>query len=289
MKARRRYCGCITGFLGSEIVRVVFSDESGTGDEKREPIAVVAAVMFNIDSQWFPFMEDLAELPKREFKGHKLFANLRNGRKRKQADHILRAFLSAPARHKLPIFYAAIDRVGFSRGLAASKLPAFVPPKIRSRMPPGNIYMFPAFGICLEEVDSYVHVLLPNEQVLWITDDNERAESLIKAAHYFLEMKRRFPKDPEPLPPRFAHLDRRFPRERLPARPSHVIDAIYFGKSNESRALQLADICAHTIRLALQGDAAATPYFGLINHQIITTGLDRELRVRFEPKEDEGV
>jgi hypothetical protein len=48
--------------LGSEILRVVYSDESGTGDNKKQPITVVTAIVLNMDSQWAPIERDLSEV-----------------------------------------------------------------------------------------------------------------------------------------------------------------------------------------------------------------------------------
>jgi hypothetical protein len=38
--------------VGDERVFVAYSDESGVGSIKKEPITVVTAVMMNIDTQW---------------------------------------------------------------------------------------------------------------------------------------------------------------------------------------------------------------------------------------------
>jgi hypothetical protein len=46
--------GSFAGRLGAEWVHVVYSDESGMGDESDEPIVVVTAIMLNMDSQWAP-------------------------------------------------------------------------------------------------------------------------------------------------------------------------------------------------------------------------------------------
>jgi hypothetical protein len=78
-------------------MRVVYSDESGTGSIAEEPITVVTALMLNLDSQWEPVHQDLEALrpsPTFEFKGGRLFRELRNGRRRERADAILRGILS---------------------------------------------------------------------------------------------------------------------------------------------------------------------------------------------------
>jgi hypothetical protein len=49
----------------------------------------------------------------------------------------------------------------------------------------------------------------------------------------------------------------------------HIIDTIYFGNSQESRALQLADVCCSTITRHLRGDPIATRYYKLLLKQMI--------------------
>jgi hypothetical protein len=64
--------GSFIGLVGSEILRVVYSDESGTGDLK-QPITVVSALLLNIDSQWEPLERNLlaikAEIPTKLMRG----------------------------------------------------------------------------------------------------------------------------------------------------------------------------------------------------------------------------
>lgn len=53
--------GRFIGLIGSEIVQVVYSDESGIGD-KKQSIAVVTAIILNMDSQWEPIERDLSAI-----------------------------------------------------------------------------------------------------------------------------------------------------------------------------------------------------------------------------------
>jgi hypothetical protein len=53
--------GNIFGLLGAEILRVVYSDESGTGD-REQPITVVTAIVLDMDSQWTPIERELSAL-----------------------------------------------------------------------------------------------------------------------------------------------------------------------------------------------------------------------------------
>jgi len=117
------------------------------GSMEKEPLTVVAALMLNLDSQWGPVERDLKALePKKiyEFKGTRLFRDLRNGRLKEEANRLLCGVLSLPVKHKLPIFYAAIDRLGFQR---------FAEHKGLKRAKPYEM----AFMCCLHAVDMLVH------------------------------------------------------------------------------------------------------------------------------------
>jgi len=57
---------------------------------------------------------------------------------------------------------------------------------------------------------------------------------------------------------------------------THLADTIYFGNSEESRALQLADVCCATITRQLRGDPAALPYYRALRGQIVNDGARPE-------------
>ncbi|HEY1851919.1 MAG TPA: hypothetical protein VGG60_12905, partial [Candidatus Binataceae bacterium] len=65
--------GSILGIIGHRtVVRVVYSDESGTGSIEEEPITVVAAIVINLDTQWEGVEADLDRVApdeNHEFKG----------------------------------------------------------------------------------------------------------------------------------------------------------------------------------------------------------------------------
>jgi hypothetical protein len=104
-------------------MRVVFSDDSGLSGVS-EPITVAAAVMFDIDGQWDPFISDVESMmgdvlkdpgkaADRELKGDKLARDLRSGRgRRSEAEALLTGALSLLAKHNIPVFYGSVDRAG---------------------------------------------------------------------------------------------------------------------------------------------------------------------------------
>jgi hypothetical protein len=230
------------------IVRVVYSDESGTGSIEEEPILVVAAILMNMDMQWRPIEQALDRLaPKRnfEFHGARLFRALKNGRKRDRADELLRGVLSVPATYRVPIIYCAIDRDGYRRN-------------VRKTPHSATEYQM-AFFICVDKIDTLVRSMFAQESVLWIADHSGHHEQQIKLSHW---LAKRMPEVIETKP--FSDV---FPERR--AHISPIADRVYFGDSKESRALQLVDVCCSAIVLHHQGVSWAAPYYDLIKGQVI--------------------
>src|SRR5271156_1808141 len=108
--------------LGDETVKVVYSYESGLGSIEEEPVTVVTALMFNLDSQWEPVEHDLFWLQNNtpnkrllrngyELHGKRLLSAVR--RHSGEAALVLGSALKIPVKHLVPIFYGAGDRAGF--------------------------------------------------------------------------------------------------------------------------------------------------------------------------------
>jgi hypothetical protein len=116
----------LSGWWRVVIVRVVYSDESGLGgDLDKEPITVVAAVLFDMDSQWYPVELDLSEaisrIPRKllfkrcELKGQLLLKAITKKRDADAtaAERGLTEVLSLVPKHRLYIFHGAVDRKGY--------------------------------------------------------------------------------------------------------------------------------------------------------------------------------
>ena len=236
-------------------VRVVYSDESGTGSLVEEPLTVVAALMLNIDSQFEAVSKDLEAVrpsPNYEFHGKRLFRDLRNGRRRERADTILRSLLSLPIKHSFPVFYAAIDRVGFARQMAKQANIDANPSTYAAK--PYDV----AFVFCLRSVHTFVYTVIPKERVLWIADKNGY-ERVTRQAHQFIQGLAE--NNPEGMN---SGVENMKPQES-------IVDTIYFGDSKQSAALQLADVCCSAITLHLRKDPRARPYYSLLEPRIVAS------------------
>jgi len=225
-------------------VRVVYSDESGTGDIGKEPITVVCAVMLNLDNQWEPVERALQEVPRfkrRELKGTRLLRDIRIGRKPK-ADATLRQVLNIIRANHLSIFYGAVNREGFKRANSITETGYA-----------NDLHV--AFSQCLERVANYIYTSHPKEKVLWIADSGRERE-----------IRR------EQSLARFADVVTINGHTEESAQPTCIVDTVYFGSSEHSLAIQLADICCYVITQKLMNNADILPYYRLIKMQIINDG-----------------
>jgi hypothetical protein len=162
-------------------VRVVYSDESGIGSEKDEPLTVVTALMLNIDSQWRPVLESIEEalheildredISTYEIRARNLYHQIR--RDDPTAKALMSALMKIPQQHLVPVFYAAIDRAGYMYFMREIYTPSVYRERAKERMdevdaPLGTFGH--ALAECIGRVDTYVHTGFPAEQILWIHD-----------------------------------------------------------------------------------------------------------------------
>jgi uncharacterized protein DUF3800 len=280
------------GLIGTELVRVVYSDESGTGDSA-QPISVVTAILLNADSQWEPIERELsvikATIPRKllgginnkpspyvhidreefEFKGSVLFKGIRGklrGVTPNEAKEALVKILGVARKNGAQIFHGAIDRAGrenwkrdsdFSEALQTDEEAAFTE--------------------CLQRMDAFVHTFMSKERILWIADKSGYEASLKHGLQFFQLFAQI---DTDALRQFVARLRRNNlnglidgvsvdEEEKI---VSHVVDTIYFGHSHESLALQLADVCCATITQYLMGNDDAGPFYNFIRQSVVTDG-----------------
>jgi hypothetical protein len=271
-------------------LRVVYSDESGTGDIKQQPIAVVTAILLDIDEQWESIERELARIKiyhipvglmhrergdirmstlfqNPELKGDRLFKGVR-GKIRyvapEQAVEALTQVLSVAVRNKVQIFHGAIDRAGYADWLF-------------QQGQAGRSDESHAFLECLRRVHEFVHTHLPKDKVLWIADKSGFEKS-VKSDFKFVQWLQGMGSGGlqlliSALLKQKGETDIKFPDfNDSEIRPLPVIDTIYFGNSHESLPLQFADVCCATITQHLLSRQDAEPLYNIIRPQIVTDG-----------------
>jgi hypothetical protein len=250
-------CGSFIGLIGSTIVRVVYSDESGCGSIKKEPVTVVAAIVLNLDRQWDSVSALMTAakmatprnlLHERTLKGSHLYSALRKNIT--GAKETLERVLQIIVFEKVPIFYGAVDRAGCLHTDSNTKLKS-----------PLEEYTF-AFRHCLSAVDSAASAFASGEKVLWIAEESDAQRELAsRGGHETIRLL----KPIEFRDGRFVHTNE----------STSIIDTIYFGKKQYSIILQLADICCSTITLHLLETfygwkrTRVRPFFDLIRPHIL--------------------
>jgi len=276
---KARLHGSFIGLLGSTIVRVVFSDESGVGGDD-QPLTVVTAILLNLDNQWDPIRRELEftrvatprkllsreHLPQGEFKGSLLFKGLRNKvnrvRPSKAAEILCRILLLVP-KHSIHIFHGAVDRAGAKNFARRHTLTNLTDAE-------------QAFSECLGQLANFAYAFLPKEKVLWIADRN-KYENLIKEGLNFHRLIQ--------VADLTDHLSDKYAEEkglaswgrgiRLlddPESASPIVDTVYFGNSHESLALQLADVCCTVVSEYLQETDEGKDFYGIIQSLVKSHG-----------------
>ena len=265
---------------GELIVKVVYSDESGVG-AKDELLTVVTAIIINMDEQWHliepAFAKITADLPEnlledgRAVKGRILYGAIRKDiPETSVARDALESVLAITASLKIPIYYGAVERAGFTKYHSRIRTAEY-----EQRMTDYDV----AFEQCLTNVDNTVSTLLPKERLLWIADrsDSQREPSSKSTLETYrlLRLKRRIG---------------RKAKERIviPSAQQQAIciaDTVYFGNSKESVALQLADVCCSTITLHLLSSwykrkPIAEDFYEIIRPQVITEVMPQYMEMR---------
>jgi uncharacterized protein DUF3800 len=257
--------GYLLGKTGRGItLRVVYSDESGVGNIDKEPITVVAAIVINMDRDWDSIEKDLRAITEespnalleknRSLKGRKLYSIIRKDiPERMDAQHTLNRVLAVLLKYRIAVFYGAVDRHGLETYLADRSIPE------EDR----HITSYDvAFDECLGRLDSAA-LTFTDERILWIADrsDKMREPATRSSLDYY-----RFKQG--------LHIARLLTNEE--PRVS-VADTVYFGHSDESVALQLADVSCSTITNYLLEkdygrDYCATDFYHLIRRNVMNDG-----------------
>jgi hypothetical protein len=258
---------------------VVYSDESGVGSIKKEPLTVVTAVVINMDDQWESVEATLrvAEMgtprtllhKKHQLRGSVLYGAVRKGIP--EASTVLKEILSIPVRERLGIFYGAVDRAGCIQSLNL--------PKDRSPVTEYNL----AFNECLNRVDTAARIFASKERVLWIAHQSDsQREPATTSSHFwhkrFTEVRIRADPSVTTKHGLFGLGIAEGTIVEATGDKSSIVDTVYFGSAEHSIALQLADVCCSTITLHLlekfyKWTPIVEPFYELIRLRIMTPDI----------------
>jgi hypothetical protein len=228
---------------GDEIVRLVYLDESGTGDRATEPHVVVAGVVVNADRQWKAvenYMRRASErygqllgVSKLVFHATDIFRGDENGQwpNAKYDLHFrlkaIRTICNVPALFDLPVVTGFVERA-----LGDARLPDDTPSEQT------KVAHVAASVRCAVGVERYMRANAEkNEVAMLIYENTDHARKMIRELHNDLSIN-----GIQTLP-NFANWEL---REYLPV--TRIIDTAYFADKADTCMLQIADACAFALR-----------------------------------------
>ena len=230
-------------------MRCVYLDEAGLGDERDEPITVVAAVLVDADRQWRlleadiqNIIETLVPQPSRrgfEFHAKELFSGSKSFPWSKAIRHaILAEFVALFQKHGLPILTGASLRAQIRQLLETGDK------KIAQKHLDLAAHNF-AFLDATGKVDFLLRTVAPDEVGMCFADETifQREDWLRTTLDFFRKMSLTGIQTD-----RFEHL----------------VDTLYFAASHESLGLQLADSAAFLFKRHLMGKKDSEPFYKMI-------------------------
>jgi hypothetical protein len=238
-------CGMVLFGVNPKSMRIIYLDEAGIASEEQEPITVVAGVVIDADRHWLSLEQQIGDLladyipiedrENFEFHGKNLFSgstyfNKHFGKDRRH--ELFSRFLALLPNNDIPVKYSAIDRAGLKRAnpeMAGMEL--------------GLAYL-----MVLSSVEFWFQQNAPHEVGLCIGDEN-KIKTPIK------RLLRQYRKEP-------------LVREIIESQLRHLIDTVWFNRSEESLGLQLADACSFLIKRHLMKKTDSVAFYKIIEPQI---------------------
>jgi hypothetical protein len=229
---------------GHKVVRFAFTDEGGIS--QREPYVVVAGVFVHGDEQLIPLENELMRLirkhiPKEHwdtfvFHATDIWSGTRFFKDRAEWPlcrrmRILRDLARIPRKLNIPVVHAAMKKSDAK--FIARKEGQATPHEL------SVAHHAAAFAACTLEIELHMRRRFPTEIAQIVAEDNDQVRKMAKDVHESF----RFPHTVQGI------ID---PKKILPLR--RIRGSVHFANKEESKPLQLADLCAFLIRGHLGGD-----------------------------------
>jgi len=236
-------------------VRIAHLDESGTGDPKREPFVVVAAVVIDGNKQWKAlgqYLSDMAEqwVPKDKkpefiafhatelYAGGKIFERIDG-----DFEHwwpILDELVSIPEKFDLPVIFGYVPRRWFLPGGQQYKPDLSIEPLVLAQMM--------AFTMCSIGIEHWMQrATAPDEVAQMIMEHNDQTHKRIKETQRLIA-------DPK-------YRTMLSPASREFFNISRIMWPINFQQKTDSSILQVADACAWAIRRRLSRERNSERFY----------------------------
>ena len=241
-------------------MRIAYLDESGTGNQAKEPHVVVAGLVVEPDIQWRTmdtYLKDMANdfaLPQdREdfiFHATDLASGGKGGFRDRYPEEkrhwFLRELCSMPLRFDCPVVMHSVERG-----------------RIRKNRPEHTEDQLITEGLqhaslgCAVSVERYMQKTFPNEVAMVVYEQNGQKSAAMRDYHNLFHhsfMEEYLEKNPDS---RLLKFDR-------------VIDTAHFARKADTSMLQVADAAVHVFSRKLRGAAVNAENFSHLGRQLIS-------------------
>ncbi|MGA7326501.1 MAG: DUF3800 domain-containing protein [Rhodomicrobium sp.] len=260
---------------GDRIVRMVYLDESGTGNPAREPFVVIAAVIVNADKHWKAIGQHIADMAqdavpserRRDFKAFHATELFSGGKvfERKKDDFeywwpVLDELVSLPSKFDIPIAFSFFPRKW------AEERQEYQERASDAGMTPVVSAQADAFVTACSSIEEWMNNAADTDEVAQLIMENNQATR--KNIEYILRLIS------DPLGRKSYHPDIK------PYSVSRIIYPMHFETKSSTSILQLADACAWAIRRRLSRERHSERFFTPLREHLISH--KKHLRVLFD-------
>lgn len=253
---------------GNKIMRLVYLDEAGISNPAHEPFLVVAGVAVNADKQFKEIEGYLDGLAKKHipdekrggfaFHAMELFHGTKNFNRTtwefEKRLEILDDLALIPKKFDLPVCWGATERQS-----APGLLSKPTSPLLLEQIIHGN-----AFFKFVMQIEVVMRATANDEVAMLIAEDRPIMRRMLKIAHAMLQGRapRRFQEELDNIKGEF--FTKLLPLER-------IIETVHFAQKGKSSLLQVADICAFSIKRGMMKASHSERLFGSLRGQLVFT------------------
>ena len=252
--------------VGSRLVRLTYLDDAGLFNAKQEPFIVIGGVIIHGDTQIIPVEEYIAALvrkhiPKEDWPGFAFHAmDLWHG-----GPYFIRDKWPLPKRLEILTELAEIPQrfdLVLVAGFQERDLMRYYPFKPGATEHTKELAAYNnAMARFCEKVEQFMREAAPDEITMLVAEDRDSIRLLLQNSHAMY----RDPEQVAAINPKLLY----FPFDR-------IRDTIHFAKKDESRHLQIADLCTFIFKRRLLKDEHVRPFYAAIKPQLMTLPLGED-------------
>jgi hypothetical protein len=260
--ARPRSPMALGGFplLGDRVLRVVYLDIAGLANPNQEPFTVVAGVIINPDKQWISINKYLSDIADEYvgrtrpfdfyFHATELFHGTKNFPRNKYDKEtrfkILDRLVEIPRLFDSPIVWGHADRRLFAKGAAHCPPPHISPLAAASSV---------AYSISASATEHWMKEIADSDEVaMLVMENDDQCKKLVKRTHRLMSDEKLRP----------------FLEQRAHDLILHrLMYPVHFEEKTDSSALQIADVCAFSLKRYLMKAPEFERFYGPLEPNLV--------------------